>query len=146
MPKCRNCNNPISRLDKEICHFCGVKDPLLGEDTSTKDFTQAFDPLSVNIETVKPKSKKKTAILAFTLGFLGAHMFYIGQIKTGIIIALVSLLFIAGLGCLLFFTGAIANVLAFLIPYFVVELAMIICGIFILRSNDLCDARGEFLR
>ena len=73
-------------------------------------------------------------------------MFYIGQIKTGIIIALVSLLFISGLGCLLFFTGAIANVLAFLIPYFVVEFAMIICGIFILRSNDLCDARGEFLR
>ena len=145
MPRCRKCNARLTRLDKDICPFCGALKPLDGQDDSTEDFTKAFDPLKMEDKTVKRKSKKVAAILMMTLGVFGAHAFYLNKWKLGLIILAISISLIAGVGCLLFFL-ALHNVLAFLIPYFVLEIIMIIGGIIMLNKNDITDANGEFLR
>ncbi len=146
MPKCKACGEELSRLDKDICPFCGTRKPLEGIDNVTQDFTKAFDPIKCNLEEVKHKSKIVAGILAIILGVFGAHMFYLKRAKYGFILIGITVLFIATLGCVLFFTGAIPNVLAFLIPYFILETLMIISGVMILTRHDFVDGNGEFLR
>lgn len=146
MPKCKNCHAQISRLDKEICPFCGTLKPLEGQNNQTEDFTKAFDPIKYNLSDVKRKSKVVAAILAITLGVFGAHMYYLNRKKYGFIILGVTFSLVALVGCLLFFTNAMPNALAFLIPYFVMEVLMIASGITILVRHDLTDGNGEFLK
>ena len=146
MPKCKYCDAQISRLDKEICPFCGGLKPLEGVDNSTQDFTKAFSPISEESKNIKYKSRILAGILAILFGFLGVHSFYLGYKKVGIIALLVSAILIAGLGSILFFTNLISNAFAFLIPYFVVEACMIGVGISYFVKHDSTDARGELLR
>lgn len=146
MPKCKYCDAQISRLDKEICPFCGGLKPLEGIDNSTQDFTKAFSPISEEVKNVKYKSRIVTGILAILFGCLGVHSFYLGYKKVGIITLLVSAILIAGLGSILFFTNLINNALAFLIPYFAIEACMIDVGISCFIKRDTVDARGELLK
>lgn len=147
MPKCKNCNANLSRLDKDICPFCGCKKPFEGqEEYETEDITKAFDPIKYNLEDVKRKSRVATAILAFFLGVFGAHFFYLGKKKLGFIMIGITVAFVAALGCGLFFSGALHNVFAFLIPYFVLEAFMIVSGIMILVRHDITDVNGGFLQ
>ncbi|MCR5333021.1 MAG: TM2 domain-containing protein [Bacilli bacterium] len=147
MPKCKNCNAELSRLDKDICPFCGTLKPFDGQENyETEDVTKAFDPIKDDLEDIKYKSKVVCAILAMTLGVFGAHFFYLGKKKLGLIMIAITAVFVASIGCALFFTGALHNVFAFLIPYFALEAAMIASGVITLLRSDIVDARGEFLK
>ncbi|HBF68256.1 MAG TPA: hypothetical protein DDW20_02920 [Firmicutes bacterium] len=146
MPNCKKCHARLSRLDKDICPFCGAIKPLEGQDDSTEDITKAFDPLEIEDNKIKPKSKTITIILMMTLGIFGVHAFYLKRWKLGLIILGITIALIAGLGSILFFSGALHNVFAFLIPYFVLEAAMIVGGIIALKRNDIKDGDGEFIR
>lgn len=146
MPKCKYCDAQISRLDKEICPFCGGLKPLEGVDNTTQDFTKAFEPISTEASQIKYKSKVIAGVLAIIIGFLGGHSFYLGYKKIGLIILGVSAILIGGFGSLLFFTNLIHNALAFLIPYFVIEAIMIGVGVTYFISHDKADARGELLK
>ena len=147
MPKCKSCNADLSRLDKDICPFCGTLKPLEGvEHYQTEDITKAFNPIKDNLEDVKPKSKILAAILAMLVGIFGAHFFYLGKHKLGFILIGISVAFIGGVGSLIFFLSGLHNVFAYLIPYFLLEAAMIASGVTILTRNDIRDARGEFLK
>ncbi len=147
MPKCKYCGEPISRiLDKDICPFCGKTKPLEGVEDITEDYTRAFEPIKQELAPVKHKSRVTTAVLCMTLGVFGAHAFYIGRKYLGLILLGIFLALVGGVGCILFFTNAIPNVLAFLIPYFLMEIAMIVSGIMILRRTTDKDANGEFLQ
>ena len=146
MMKCKSCGATLSKLDKEICPFCGTRKPLEGMEDVTQDITKAFTPISHEYVSTKPKRKLYAAILSFLLGFAGAAAFYIGKKKLGLTQIAISIVLIAGLGCLLFFTGALPNALAFLIPYFAIELVSIIAGVQLLVSNSITDSRGEFLK
>lgn len=143
MLKCKNCHANLSRLDKDICPFCGTKKPLEGQEDVTEDITKAFNPIKCE-EKVVHKKKIVAFFLTVFLGVFGVHMFYLDKKKNGLITLSVSLSFIAVLGLILFFT-CLKNVFAFLIPYFAVELLMIISAILILVRNDLVDGNGEFL-
>ena len=143
MLKCKNCHTTLSRLDKDICPFCGTKKPLEGQDDTTEDITKAFDPIKCDVKIVH-KKKIVAFFLTLFLGVFGAHMFYLGKKKNGLITLAISLSFIIVLGLILFFT-CLNNVFAFLLPYFVVELLMIISAILILIRNDIVDGNGEFL-
>lgn len=142
MAKCKYCGETISRLDKEICPFCGGLKPLEGEDNSTQDFTKALESCE---DMPVAKSKVIAAILAFVLGVFGMHAFYLGKYKIGLIALGITLVSVAGIGSILFFT-VFHNALAFLIPYFVMEALMIGVGIAYLTRHDITDANGEFLR
>lgn len=143
MAKCKYCGENISRLDKEICPFCGGKKPLDGTDTSTQDITQFLDE-SGKAKKVRHCSKVVAAILAIFVGFLGGHSFYLKKIKNGFIILLISIFLIAGIGSIIYFAG-FKSVFAYLIPYFVLEALMIVVGISYLVRHDVTDGNGEFL-
>lgn len=146
MHKCKYCGAQLSKLDKEICPFCGGKKPLEGTENVTEDFTKSFGPLFEENKDVKPKSKLLTIILTLFVGFLGIQSLYLGYKRNALVTFLISAATIGGVGSILFFTGAIANAFAFLIPYFANEVLMIGFTLFYLTRPDIKDARGEFLR
>ena len=76
----------------------------------------------------------------------GAHLFYLGKKKLGLITLGITIVFVSVIGFPLFFTGALANAFAFLIPYFVLEILMIISGVMILVRHDIVDGKGAFLK
>lgn len=145
MPKCRYCHESISRLDKEICPFCGGKKPLEGIDDSTIDITKVFDPVELKNQNLKPRSKKAAGIFAILLGILGVEEFYIYRHKRALIALAITLIAIGGIGSILFFF-ALHNAFGFLIPYFVLEIYYIFKGVYILTSPTVKDGRGEFLK
>lgn len=145
MPRCRYCHAEITRLDKEICPYCGGLRPLEGSEDITEDVTRVLDPVAVE-EAPKLKSRKAAGLFAIFLGVFGAHLFYLGKNKAGALVVAVTAAFIAGLGSLLFFTGAIHNALAFFIPYFIEEAGMIAAGIVIFKRPDMKDGKGDLLR
>lgn len=145
MPKCRYCHESISRLDKEICPFCGGKKPLEGIDDSTIDITKVFNLVELKENNLKPRSKKVAGILAMLLGVFGIDEIYISRPKRALIAIAITLLVIGGLGTILF-CFALKNVFGFLIPYFVIEIYYIFKGTYMLTSPTLKDGRGEFLK
>ena len=145
MPKCRYCHESISRLDKDVCPFCGGTKPLSGVSDQTMDITKVFDPEEMKAAKVAPRSKKIAGVLAIFLGFLGIDEHYLYSSKKGLLMMAISLAFIGGLGSLLFFV-AMDNVLAYLIPYFVLEFYFLAKGIVLFTSNTIKDGRGEFLK
>ena len=145
MPKCRYCHEQISRLDKDICPFCGGKKPLEGVDDSTIDITKAFDPVELKKQHLLPKSKKIAAVLCFICGIFGLDEFYISRPKHALITLVITLLLIGGVGSILFFC-ALKNVFGYLIPYFTCETYFILKGVYFLLSPTIKDGRGEFLK
>ena len=87
-----------------------------------------------------------TLVLAILLGIFGVHSFYLGYKRNGLVALAISAVTIGGGGSILFFSGALPNALAFLIPYFVLEALMIAFSVIYMFRADLRDARGEFLR
>lgn len=143
MAKCKYCHESITRLDKEVCPFCGGLKPLDGTDTSTQDVTKVIDQLD-NPTTIKHKKRIIAALLAVLFGFLGAHHFYLGKTKKGLLTALISVGFIGIFGVIIFFIG-LKNAFAFLIPYFAVEVIMLFFGYMYLTKHNIQDSLGEFL-
>ena len=111
MAKCKYCHEVISRLDKEVCPFCGGIKPLDGTDTSTQDVTKVIDQLE-NPVKITHKKRIITALLAIILGFTGAHYFYLGKAKKGLICLLVCLALIGGIGAYQRSKGSMASRLA----------------------------------
>jgi len=144
MAKCKYCGETISRLDKEVCPFCGGRKPLVDNDYATEDMTKALDSIA---ESERPKAKSKiiAAILAFLLGIFGVHSYYLGRYKLGLIVLGISLFSIGGLGSIFFFT-IFHSVFAYLIPMFVMEALMIAVGVSYLVRADITDANGDFLK
>ena len=144
MAQCKYCHARITRIDKEVCPFCGGKRPLDGTDTSTQDVTKIIDQLDNPVE-IKHKKRLVAALLAVLFGFLGAPHFYLGKTKKGLLTALICITFIGGVGLILIFAAKFQNVLAFLIPYFVVELYCIFTAFVYLTKHSIQDSHGEFL-
>ena len=144
MAQCKYCHARITRIDKEVCPFCGGKRPLDGTDTSTQDVTKIIDQLENPVE-IKHKKRVVAAILALLFGFLGAPHIYLGKIKKGLVMALISVCFIGAVGLILFFAVKWHSVFAFLIPYFVVEAYCCYCAFVYLTKHNIQDCHGEFL-
>ena len=145
MAKCKYCHETISRLDKEVCPFCGGIKPLEGTDTSTQDVTKVIDQIGDGNVKIKHKKRVIAAILAATVGIFGLHLVYTGKYKKALIISVSVLAFIGILGIINFFAIGLKNIWAFLIPYFFVEAFMIYVGIVLLTNHSIQDGHGEFL-
>ena len=144
MAKCKYCHETISRLDKDVCPFCGGNKPLEGTDTSTQDITKVIDQLN---QPVKIKHKKRivAAILAVLFGFLGIHHVYLGKFKKALTSLIVSIVLIGVVGVILFFAVKWHSALAFLVPYFVLEIFYIFTAYIYLTKRSIQDSHGEFL-
>ena len=145
MAKCKYCGSEISRLDKDLCPFCGGRKPLEGLDDSTEDMTKALEGLKDLDVTPKGKSKIVAALLAIFLGLVGGHAIYLGKYKIALFTFIISVITIGGFGTIAFFTF-LQNAFAYLIPFFVMEALMIITGIALLTRSDVSDVNGEFLK
>ena len=144
MAQCKYCHETISRLDKDVCPFCGGIKPLDGTDTSTQDVTKVIDQLEHPVK-IKHKKRVVAAILAVLFGFIGANHIYLGKFKKAAISACISIILIAGVGSLLFFAVKWHSAFAFLIPYFVVEFLSISSAYCYLTKHSIQDSHGEFL-
>jgi hypothetical protein len=65
-----------------FCSRCGK------EITGSPAFCQSCGASLVENVNVSPKSRLATSLLAWYLGFLGVHRFYLGKIGTGILMLL----------------------------------------------------------
>ena len=144
MAQCKYCHETISRLDKDVCPFCGGVKPLDGTDTSTQDVTKVIDQLEHPVK-IKHKKRIVAAILAVLFGFIGANHIYLGKYKSAGIVACLYIAFIAGFGSILFFAAKWHSTFAFLIPYFVVEFLCIFSAYCYLTKRSIQDSHGEFL-
>jgi TM2 domain-containing membrane protein YozV len=95
---CRECGNRINRK-AVICPNCGVP---TDQNESHSGYFQPIQMATTN--TMKwprnagnPKSRTTAALLAFVLGGLGAHHFYLGNIVVGVIYLLCCMTFIPAL-------------------------------------------------
>ena len=43
MPKCKNCGRIIPKADKDLCRYCGSREPFDLVTSETKDITQFID-------------------------------------------------------------------------------------------------------
>lgn len=147
MPICKYCHKTISNFDKDVCPYCGEKDPI-EETYETKDMTQFVNPVTGEYKLYKTKSRKVAAVLCFFFGFLGASSFYLGYWKRGISILSGSLIFTLGLGLLLHLglQVPLSPYLCYLIPVLGLLLASIGFSIRYMLKDSVKDKNGEFLR
>lgn len=145
MAQCKYCHADITRLDKDVCPFCGGTKPLEGSDGKTQDITKIIDQVE-HADQIKYHSKIVAAILAILLGIFGANSFYLGYKKKGFIALAISLVFIGGLGSLIYFVANWTSPFAYLVFYFALEAIMIGVGIRYLISHSIADSAGVFLK
>ncbi|WP_024615563.1 NINE protein [Clostridium sp. Ade.TY] len=95
---CGNCGESVSSETQEVCLKCGcsLKDP----------FTKKLKDMANDTVNGQGKSKLAAALLAFFLGNLGIHRFYLGYTTYGIIFLV---LFFLG-----FFTFGITTFVVFI--------------------------------
>ncbi len=144
MPRCKYCSASLTRLDKEICPFCGGKNPLDSDASLTLDVTKVLDKVNVVDAPLKKKSRIIIAILAIIFGLFGAHAFYLRKIKLGIIYCAITVILLAIALLLYFFTPM--SIWAFLVPYLIAELYYIGVAIYYLIKKDLVDIHGVPLK
>jgi len=115
---CRNCGKELTGTP-EICLGCGAK-PLAGtsfcQACGTATNAQAEICLKCGAKLAKaeaanvsPKSRLAVTLLAFFLGSLGVHRFYLGKIGTGILMLIT--LGALGVWTLIDFIMAVAGVM-----------------------------------
>ncbi len=144
MPYCKSCHKEISRLDNDVCPYCGEVDPI-ASDYATKDVTSSLDPVTGKYELYKSKSLKAYVILCMCLGFLGAHDFYAGFWKRGIVFLTSFLIIVGGAGSLIFFL-AWNSFWIYLILFLAYIASDIALGLLLNKKAPLKDAEGEYLR
>ena len=144
MAKCKYCHENITRLDREVCPFCGGLKPLEGTDDSTQDITKVIGQVE-HADEIKLHSKLVAALLTFFLGIFGANLFYLGRYKKGFIALAICLGIIGGFGSILFFT-VWKSPFAYLVFYFVLEALMIAVGVGYLTKHNITDSNGAFLK
>ncbi len=147
MPICKRCHHSISSFDKDLCPYCGEENPI-DEGYETKDMTQFINPVSGDYKLLKSKSRLTCALLCLFLGSFGAHSFYLGFKKRGLIELIATLIFIAAIGSIFAFAIklSIQTGLSYLIAFGIVFLIYAGISIKYFVKDSLKDAHGEFLR
>ncbi len=149
MPKCKNCGENITKFDKEICPFCGEKNPIDTTKEDTCDVTQTLNTINLNTkEQIHLKEHKKIInfVLCLFLGLFGADSFYLGFKKEGLIRILSTVLIYGGCFLLFYFLVFTKNlVLSLTVPFAVIYFIYIVLSIVILFKRSK-DSNGVFLR
>lgn len=93
---CQNCGKQLEEGVK-FCDSCGAA--VQNRENIVRQERPAYQGQSTSSAAkanVSPKSRLVAALLAFFLGGIGAHRFYVGKNGTGILLLLSNILFFAG--------------------------------------------------
>lgn len=148
MPKCKNCGRIIPKADKDLCRYCGSREPFDLVTSETKDITQFidYDP-SLN-NAFKRKSLKKYSFLMLFLGIFAAHLFYVKKAKQAVILLISNLIFIGGAGALIMLGHFSDNFypLYWIISFGILFLTYLILGVVIMFKGEVVDHDGHPLK
>ena len=114
MKYCSKCGAELEE-DAKFCHVCGEKCKTSSE-VSNPFVNDSRSNNNQSTSNVSDKSRAAAAILAFFLGGLGIHNFYLGRTKYGVIQLVLTLL------CWLIIPMIIVGVWA------LVDFILILCG------------------
>lgn len=83
-------NTPVKLSDEKFCSDCGAVIKSKAEICPKCGVRQSAPPNSINLGAVAPNRKSRVAaallaLLAFFLGGIGIHKFYLGQVGLGIV-------------------------------------------------------------
>ena len=149
MPKCRYCGMSITKFDKEICPYCGGKNPIDAKSSETMDITESIKTVTPTDEVrVKFKAKKRTinALLCAFLGFLGIDELYLGFRNRFLIRLIVDAVLYVGLVLVFYYTNNNANPLyIFFLPFIIVFVIWFVVGIIFFFVKNKKDVNGVFL-
>ena len=127
-----------------MCPHCGTPHPI-DPNYETMDITRNLFALEGQYELPKSRKKKVLILLCATLGYVGAHWFYIYRNTRGIVSLLFSLIFIGGIGSLLLLTP-LPVYADYLIGFAAVWLVFLLEALLLIFIDTPKDGRGEFLR
>lgn len=137
MPKCRMCNQRLSKLDKDVCPFCGARKPLLGVEDYTEDITKTLSAIKVeDITKTRNKNRLIFILLAAFFGVFGAHFYFYKRNKEASYILALSVCLIGLIGTLLTLYTTLYFYFAFLIPYVIIEIPLIISAFYFAFSKE----------
>ncbi len=80
MLNCKNCGEKLTKFNKEICPYCGCKNPL-SESVAETDTTKAVSFVNEEDVKVKNKSFKTFILLTYFLGIFGIEYIYLNKKK-----------------------------------------------------------------
>ncbi len=149
MPTCKNCRKKITKFDKDICPYCGTKDPIDYSLEKTNDLTQVLDTYGSNEVNFIQRSRKVNSLLMMFLGFISADAFYLGFVKYGLIRLFINLVVYGGLFCIFYFLNvfSIAPItLSLVVSFLIIFFIYLILGLFSLRVRTKKDANGVLLK
>ncbi len=150
MPKCKYCGQSITKFDKEMCPYCGAKNPIDSSNPQTADITEAINTVNPTDEArvnYKPKKKVINAVLCMFLGFLGIDELYLGFRNRFLIRLIINAICYVALLLIFYFTKAIVSSgLLFILPLIIVFSVWFIVGIIFFVLKNKKDANGAFLK
>ncbi len=150
MPKCKYCGQSITKFDKEMCPYCGAKNPIDSSNPQTTDITEAINTVNPTDEArvnYKPKKKVINAVLCMFLGFLGIDELYLGFRNRFLIRLIINAICYVALLLIFYFTKAIVSGgLLFTLPLIIVFSVWFIVGIIFFVLKNKKDANGAFLK
>jgi TM2 domain. len=150
MPKCKYCGQSITKFDKEICPYCGGKNPLNGNNSQTVDITESIKTVNPTDESrvnFKPKNHILNAILCMFLGFLGLDELYLGFKKRFLIRLCINAISYVVIVLVLYFTNKSSSpILIFVVPLLVVFVVWFVVGAVFIFIKNKKDANGVFLK
>lgn len=150
MPKCKYCGQKITKFDKEICPYCGAKDPLKGDNCETMDITESIETVKPDDEVrsnFKSKSRIMNSILCILLGIFGIDELYLGFKNRFLIRLIINAVIYIGMVLLFYFTGKNNNpMFIFVLPLIIIFVLWVVIGVIFLFLHDKKDANGVFLK
>lgn len=128
MQRCKNCNEKLTKLNKDICPYCGCEKPI-EKSENTLDITQVFDKFDLNINENDTKKLRISNFLSMFLGVYSIDLFYMKKIKLGIIRLFINLLFYLVICLPIYFSNNSLILLATLLPLGILHFFYLILGI-----------------
>ncbi len=144
MPICKNCGSRITKFDKDRCPICGEVNPFDTQDDQTQDITGVIGKLGSDLNLSKLRKRKTMIALAFTLGFTGAPLFYIGYVKNALVWVIINIV----LACAAVFIPMINQPLwvGFVIMGGALILSNLILGTLLSIKHNFKDSYGELIK
>lgn len=144
MAKCKYCDATISRLDTDICPFCGHKDPI-SISYETMDMTDIEQQKKIgNLAFNSAKKKKVYLLFLLFCGLFGLHNFYLGKSKRAAANIISTILVYLAIALPLFFT-VYKSFLAFIFPLIGIYCVYILNGILSINKS-IKDKDGVYIR